>query len=371
MSDDRTRNRTERRAAAGLTSISESPAAPPKVAILIAQAQAAEAAAEEARVYQLAFWPDDARAMPFDFVACALFTAIQDKDTTWVDGEEIANANGYRITYKGKRLTQVHADVWQGIMHLARATPQDTKVRFKARAFLRLIGRHTGKAQRVQLHRWITDLVATNVEIIDTGNANRLFFGSMLPEGARDAEQGGDAAYVVKINRNLCKLFDKGFATVNWEQRRKLQSKRLALWLNHYFSRFTKPVPVSELCRLSGSGARSMRHFRERLREALVDLREAGGHAAYVDQEADVVRPIPEESLRRTPALGVLPQLPFTVSVPQASELAKQRYTQLYGRDDVEDCVAAWQRWLEKSGRTADKPDQAFLGFARRYVQGR
>jgi len=126
------------------------------------QVEEAESKREEAKVYQLAFWADDKRAMPHDFIACALFAAIQDKDARYLAGEEIASANGLRITFRGQRLTQVHADVWQGIMHLARGQTQGNRVRFRARQLLRLIGRQMGKAQRAHLMQWLSELTATN-----------------------------------------------------------------------------------------------------------------------------------------------------------------------------------------------------------------
>jgi hypothetical protein len=42
---------------------------------------AIDAARESSKVYQLAFWPDDKRAMPGDFIACALFSCLQGKDS--------------------------------------------------------------------------------------------------------------------------------------------------------------------------------------------------------------------------------------------------------------------------------------------------
>lgn len=239
--------------------------------------------------HHLATWPDDHRAIPFEFVACALFAAIQEKHSTYCDGVEIANANGVRIRFKGKRLTQVHADVWEGIMHLARGCPAGTKVRFRARAFLRLVGRHTGKSQREQLHGWITDLVATNLEVIDGANRRR-YFGSMLPEGARDDSPGAEGLYVVEINRHLCGLFRTGRATINWEQRRNLRGKCLALWLQHYFARFRKPVDVAELHRLSGSCA-PLKSFRRNLVVALEELASVGGFVASLERTSDKVMP--------------------------------------------------------------------------------
>ncbi len=227
----------------------------------------AEAAAKGA---QLTFWADDKRAMPTQFVASALFPVVQPKDAGYLDGVVLASGQALTINYKGKRLTQVHADVWQGIMHLARRAPEETPIRFQARAFLRMIGRGTGKSQRDQLHEWITDLQATSLEVLDTGS-KRVYLGSLLPEGGRDQATPQDRAYVVKINRGLCTLFEAGFATINWDQRMRLRGKHNAQWLQHYFSWSKKPVPIAELHRLSGSAA-SLTQYKRNLRDALADL---------------------------------------------------------------------------------------------------
>lgn len=248
-------------------------------------ASEAEAATKGA---QLTFWAEDKRAMPTQFVASALFSVVQPKDAGYLDGGVLASGQALTINYKGKRLTQVHADVWQGIMHLARRAPEETLIRFQSRAFLRMIGRGTGKSQRDQLHEWITDLQATSLEVLDTGS-KRVYFGSLLPEGGRDQATPQDRAYVVKINRGLCTLFEAGFATINWEQRMRLRGKHNAQWLQHYFSWSKKPVPIAELHRLSGSAA-TLTQYKRNLRDALADLEAEGGHAAIID-EHDMVRP--------------------------------------------------------------------------------
>jgi hypothetical protein len=321
-----------------------------------------------AQVVHLAQWPDCKRAMPCDFVACALFAAIQDKDSKYCDGLEIANANGVRITFKGKRLTQVHADVWEGIMHLARGCPEGTRVRFRARAFLRLIGRHTGKSQRDQLHSWITDLVATNVEVVDRMNRRR-YFGSMLPEGIRDDSSGDNGAYVIEINRHLCRLFESGRATINWEERRKLRGKYLALWLQHYFARFRRPVGVTKLHRLSGSIA-TLKSFRRNLIIALAELDAVGGHQAFVDHANDSVVPRSETvSLPAGPVTGLAPVIQSRV--PAISAGAVRIFCQRYPEHDAQECRSDFCAWLAATKRTAHRPDAAFLGFAKKWVAGR
>lgn len=58
-----------------------------------------EAARDDvAKVYQMSFWADDKRAMPLDFIACALFAAVQTKHAPYMRGEQIASHDGYTIT---------------------------------------------------------------------------------------------------------------------------------------------------------------------------------------------------------------------------------------------------------------------------------
>jgi TrfA protein len=103
----------------------------------------------------------------------------------------------------------------------------------------------------------------------------RLFWGSLLPHGALDENSG---QYVVEINRDLAKLFDRGFTQIDWEQRRMLRRKPLAQWLHLYYSSHAKPHPVSVawLHHKSGSKMASMRAFRQTLKAALDEIQKAG-----------------------------------------------------------------------------------------------
>lgn len=266
-------------------------------------------AAEKARVYQLAFWPDDERAMPGDFIACALFTAS--KATNYVKREALASINGLTVIFTGKRLTQVHADVWMGIMHLARESYEESIVRFRGRELLELIGRYTHQSQREQLKGWIAELQATSV-LVQTDAANERFGGSLLPE---HVERDGldDDSYAIRISRELAKALSGNHWRIDWQLRKSLRNKPLALWLQTYFSRFTRPVQVTQLHSLSGSTAK-LKMFRHHLGKALADLHAAGGQAASIDREADTViraRVVPPSKPRRPSHEGqrVLPFL--------------------------------------------------------------
>jgi hypothetical protein len=244
----------------------------------------AEEEAEAAKVYQLAFWPDDERALPGDFIACALFSAS--KRTQYVDGQSLASVNGLTVIFTGKRLTQVHADVWMGIMHLARERYEGDVVRFRERTLLELIGRYTHLRQRDQLKKWIRQLQATSVLIQDDAKCKR-FGGSLLPWHEED-DGDGHTIFAVDISRDLARILSGNFWKVNWELRKRLQRKPLALWLQTYFCRFGKPVTVAQLHALSGSTAQ-LKMFRHHLARALDDLHYVGGHSAVIDRETDTV----------------------------------------------------------------------------------
>ncbi|HKP62896.1 MAG TPA: plasmid replication initiator TrfA [Polyangiales bacterium] len=337
---------------------------------------AAIEAEEAATVYQLALWKEEhKRAMPVDFIRSALFAAIQAKDATYLQREQIASANGYTIIFTGRRLTQVHADVWEGIMYLAgkgQKTERDY-VAFTAGQLLRLIGRATGKSQHEQLRRMISELTATSVEILDTRNKRR-FWGSLLPKGG-DQEIECDTQYLVSLNRDIVQLFARGIGTIDFRQRKKLLKKPLALWLQHFLSDDSKPVTVEFLHKHSGSTARSLRHFREQLRLALEELVRVGILENWRIDKEDVVRTAgaPGSRTRSEPPTqepNVAVDTVVASSSPRGlapvAAATRAEFTKMYPEHDVETCVAAWHAWPKS--RFARNRHIAFLGFARKWT---
>jgi hypothetical protein len=345
---------------------------------------AIDAARESSKVYQLAFWPDDKRAMPGDFIACALFSCLQGKDSDYVERQTLASINGLSVTFTGRRLTQVHADVWEAIMHLSRQLPEGSYVRFSARQLLRLMGRQTGGKQRDDLDLWINQLTATSVVIHDEKKHQR-FRGSLLPRSAEKTEDD-DTLYSVDINRDLAKVLsaNANLFLVDWEKRRQLQQKPLAAWLQRHFSRFQKPLAVAELYRLSGSTTKRLVDFRKLLRVALADLQRVGVLTAWrIDEATDTVHvtlehrrlkggtttpttaaPAPAPAAPPAPTQAALP----LSLAPSVSLDARSQFRARYPGQDVDRCLADFAAWLSKTGKTADRPDAAFLGFANKWA---
>lgn len=337
--------------------------------IFQAHVSGAATEAEDSTVYQLAFWPDDKRAMPGEFIACALFSALQGKDAEYVERQRLASVNGLTVIFTGKRLTQVHADVWEAIMHMGRQQPEGSLVRCTARQLLRLMGRQTGGKQRDDLDLWLNQLTATSVVIRNDAGGER-FRGSLLPRSA-DKDVAHDTAYAFDINRDLARILSTNLFLVDWEKRRQLQRKPLASWLQRHFSRFHKPVAVAELCRLSDSKTKRLVDFRKQLRVALSELQQVGVIGTWsIDSATDTLRILPlgkspqDFDSRAVPSSTKQVDLAFS-DAPAISEETRDKFMALYPGKDVDQCYMDFASWLYKKKKTADKPNAAFLGFAR------
>jgi hypothetical protein len=239
---------------------------------------------ESAKILQFPLWPEPERGVPNEFSRSALFAAIQATDKRYLDNEEIASQGGFTITYTGCRLNQIHLDVFEGIMHLARGVTEGNKIHFTAHQLLTLIGRDAGSSQYKWVTRTFNHLTATSVAVYK--DDARVFWGSLLPQGKFDGKK-----YIVEINRELVALFSRGFTRIDWEQRRPLRRKPLAQWLQLYYSSHAKPHPVSlEFLRdNSGSSTKSLRKFKQMVKAALGELRKIAAIKDFAIDDNNIV----------------------------------------------------------------------------------
>ena len=244
------------------------------------------AARESAKVYQFPLWGDPQRGVPNDLVRCALFAATKGIDGQYNENVPVFSQAGLSITYNGPSLTQDHLDVFEAIMHLAREVPEGNTVYFSAHGLLKLIGRGTGKSDHDRLLRTLTHLTATAITIKREGSGT--YCGSLLPEWA-DREDSGK--FSICVNRNLIKLFERGFTVIEWQQRKALArsplAKHLQLWLASHDEPY--PVTVQYLHDITGSNTKSLKKFRQNLKRALNRLKEVGVLVDWRIDETDKV----------------------------------------------------------------------------------
>jgi hypothetical protein len=259
---------------------------------------------EAAKQYQMPLWAEPERGFPNELIRSALFSASKGGDGELLEDVPIASTKDYAITYRGGRLTQADLDVFEGVMHFARGTPEGNRVVFSRHGLLKLIGRKTGNTDHKRLLKSLNCLTATAVTIRKTDastGSSRLFWGSLLPQGAFDEETG---FFSLVVNRDLAKLFDRGFTRVEWGQRHCLARKPLAKWLHLYYASHAQPfaVSVAFLMEQSGSRTEETKAFRQNLKSALGELVTIGFLAEWHITERDLV-----DVLKASPTVKALP----------------------------------------------------------------
>lgn len=248
-----------------------------------------------AKIIQFPLWPEPSRGVPNSVLRGALFAAIQGKDRQYMKRELLSIQNGMEIRFTGMQLDQSDLDVWEQALHFARMHPFGTRCDFTAHAFLKALGRRTGKSQYEQLKDNFARLSGCSVEITI---ARKTYFGSLL-EGYRDEDT---ERYCLEINPKLKALYDAGWTAIDWQQRQQLRRKPLALWLHGYYASHAAPYPmrVEKLRQLSGSRTKTLFHFTANLKRALNDLKAIGAILDFEIKDGLVyVERVPSSSQRK------------------------------------------------------------------------
>jgi hypothetical protein len=234
---------------------------------------------EATRTYQLSLWGNTQRGIPNEFVRSALFPAIPANKARYVEQETIFSQDGFSIKFTGRQLTQSDLDVFEGVMHMGRGVHEGNHVEFSAHSLLKLIGRDTGKSQHDWLLNVLQRLTATSIMI--TRDGTKVYWGSLLPEGAANLTSG---RFRVELRREMLQLFARGFTVIEWDQRRSLGKKPLAQALHGWICSHRPqphPVTVKYLHDLTGSATKDLKHFRANLRSALAEITCTGAIKAW------------------------------------------------------------------------------------------
>jgi hypothetical protein len=232
--------------------------------------------APPAEIVRLPLWPEVKRGVPNAVLRGALFAAVQGKGRIAMERELLAVQKGIEIRFTGWQLTQSDLEVWEQALHLARQHPLGTRCDFTARGFLKALGRRT------QNHEWLKGAFARlSGAVVEITHGHRTYFGSLIEGGVRDEDTG---RYVLEINPKLAALYTATrWTATDWEQRKRLQGKPLALWLQGFYASHAEPhaLSVEYLHRLSGSRTKQLWKFKQNLTQALRDLEAVGAIRSF------------------------------------------------------------------------------------------
>lgn len=245
---------------------------------------------------QLPMWGERIRGVPNSVLRSALFSATKRGKRAYFERQKIASVDGISVVFTGPRLDQADLDVWEQCLHIARTDYLGTKISFTANGFLKAIGRSTGKSD----HEWLKGAFSRLAgSVVEMSNGKKAYFGALISYGARNEETG---FYELELNPKIASLYnDDSWTGQDWEQRKALKGKPLALWLHGFYSTHENPYDykVETLWRLCGSEAKELKHFKEKLNEALPLLGEATGWSMRIEEDKLQVFKTPEKLIGR------------------------------------------------------------------------
>lgn len=245
---------------------------------------------------QLPMWGERIRGVPNSVLRSALFTATKRGKRAYMERVKVASVDGISVVFTGPRLDQADLDVWEQCLHIARETTLGSRISFTAHGFLKAIGRNTSGAN----HEWLKGAFARLASsVVELKDGKRAYFGGLISYGARNDETG---FYELELNPKIASLYnDDGWTGQDWEQRKALIGKPIALWLHGFYSTHANPYEykIDTLYKLCGSEAKALKHFKERLNESLSALSIATGWNCRIDGDKVQIFKTPEQLVKR------------------------------------------------------------------------
>lgn len=233
-------------------------------------------------------WPENKRGLPNGALRSALFGISPKERRSYAFERHVASIDGVEVFItRGPNLMQHHLDVWEQCLKLGKDQGTGRRIEFTAYAFLKSIGRNTGKSDNEWLKNALYDLAACVVRISD---GSKTYFGPLIHGGTRDELTG---RYVIEINPKIALLYGSGqWTQLDYVQREQLRRHPLAQWLHAFYSTHASPYRyrVETIRRLCGADVEGeLKKFRQVLRRALERLDVATGWHWRIDESDCVV----------------------------------------------------------------------------------
>ena len=250
-------------------------------------------------------WRQDQRGMSNVLARSSLFNSVSEfkvetQERKYLRDEVVATMGDDIITYRGEELRQDDHDVFINLVQLVKYSNLNELIRFKPFPFMsKYLGWSKTPHNYIRLKDCVSRLNATGLTIITRRNANQdkanLFNGQSLVRKFRyeDSETSEPLSeWEVTMEPDIVELFGTYMATYLQASEAIAVSKLrspLARWLYRFYSTHEIPLPikVETLHRLSGSQIKQPKHFRQKLKEALIKLEKVGFISSWLLAEND------------------------------------------------------------------------------------
>ncbi len=226
----------------------------------------------------LPYIPRDKRIIPNDMIRSSLFSVSNKKiKRQYLRDYKLYSFHSTDLIYTGEELRQDDEDVWLQLIFYA-SDKKNEYIEFRPYTFLSQIGWPKRTQYKEQLKSSLTRMSSTTLKIFNKDFKQGIGI-SLVRRFEWIEEDESHRIWRVWLEPEIVKLFSligSMYTKIHWEQRSKL--KPLAKWLHSFYSSHAEPspVPVYKLMKLSGSKAKAIRHFRENLRNSLLELCQIG-----------------------------------------------------------------------------------------------
>jgi len=235
---------------------------------------------------QLPIWASTFRGVPNSILRSALFGATKRGKRAYFNAAKKASVDGITVVHTGPALDQADLDVWEQCLDLAKTGGLGVEIQFSDRAFLKAIGRSTGKSDREWLKDSFRRLMTSLVELEDGSKA---YAGQLIHHWYRDENTGHQCMI---LNPKLASMFGVNtWTAISSEERKALKGQPIAQWLHGFYCTHADPFPykVETIYKLCGSESKNIFHFKSNLKEALIYLEKSTNWSCTID-EFDLVQ---------------------------------------------------------------------------------
>jgi len=245
-----------------------------------ALAQAEKGGAETSRQMFLPGMEEVMRAMPNQVARSSLFAPIAKGRRKFHPETALVSRVDAVMSYTGEQLDEADADLSLQLIYEARLVPLGQPVKINRAAFLRAMGRSTGKSDYAWLHRRMKALTVATLFIEakqpDGTTKYRIGYAEAFHIVQRFRYDEGEEAYTFTLDSRWHSLFgNREFALIDWNKRLQIgRGQDMAKALQRLVATSADPIQRYAVDRLKDKMQYTgrLRDFRAALEKATREL---------------------------------------------------------------------------------------------------
>lgn len=233
--------------------------------------QSAKKAPVQLQLFFEEYENNDQAALPNTIARSALFASIRPGRRKFHQKAVIASRKDAELKYTGEQLDMGDSDVFLQAIRVIEKYDLGTNIQILPYAFLREMGRKTGKTDKQWLDKSFERLTTGTLIVHVPGQYKAVLH--LVDEYIHDEKTD---TYYIRMNPKIISLFQKErYGLIDWAKRKQIKTP-LAKWLQTFVGADKKDqehkVSLKKLKEWCGQSNRPIRKFRQAFNKALSEL---------------------------------------------------------------------------------------------------